>query len=98
MAELGYTKIDVYDLTIGEIIALREAVIMKHSREWEMHRFVGYMVAGSNPYRKGRLPQIHNFLPLISDRERYQSEISEREARHKLFGSYYKQYAERWKN
>ena len=98
MAELGYTELQVYDLTIGKVIALREAVIMKHSREWEMHRFVGYMAYAASPNRKGRLPQIHNFLPLLTDMERYKEEVSEREERHRLMGSVYQQYSERWKN
>lgn len=97
MAELGYTEIQVYDLTLSIILSLREAVIMKHSREWEMHRFGAYVVAASNPYRKGKLPQIHNFLPLLSDSERFEDEVNERDERHRLLGSVYQQYNERWK-
>lgn len=98
MAELGYTKFQVYDMLFAEVLALRNAVLMRRSHEWEMHRFVGYMVAAAAPGRKSKLPAIHNFLPLLSDRERYAEEVNEREERHRLMGSLYKQYTDRWKN
>lgn len=99
MAECpGLTKFHIYDMTIGEVLSLRRAVQMRNSRQWEMHRFTSYMVAAANPNRKGRLPKIHNFLPLLSDRERYEDEVNEREERHDIFRSLHQQYTERWKN
>lgn len=98
MAELGYTKFQVYDLTLHEVISLKNAVMERNSRQWEMHRFTAYIVAASNPYRKGKLPSIHNFLPLLSDAERYAEDIEERINRHSLMASVYKRYSERWKN
>lgn len=98
MAELGYTQFQVYDLTLHEVICLKNAVMMRNSRQWEMHRFVAYVTAAANPNRKGKLPAIHNFLPLLSDSERFEEEVNAREERHRLMGSLYKQYTDRWKN
>lgn len=98
MAELGYTLIQVYDLTLHQVITLRNAVMMRNSRQWEMHRLTAYLIAASNPGRKGKMPAIHNFLPLLSDTDRYAEDIDERNSRHALMSSMYKQYNERWKN
>ena len=98
MAEVGYTKFQVYDLTLHEVISLKNAVMMRNSRQWEMHRFTGYMIAATQQGRKGKMPSIHNFLPLLSDAERHEEDEQERNGRHMLMASMYKQYTERWKN
>ena len=54
-------------MTPAEVILMTRGYLMKRSKEWEQTRSIAYTVESTKP-RKGRLPNMRDWMPLPTDK------------------------------